>query len=635
MLLLLLACVLTDEDVRHAFDPDGDGVGAPDDCAPLDATAYPGAEEIWYDGVDQDCDGGSDVDQDGDGSPIGIDCDDLDARAYPGAEEIWYDGVDQGCDGGDDYDQDGDGSPNDIDCDDSDARVVPGAEELCGDGVVNGCEMTEDEARAMCRLQGELSLAEADLRFVGELAGDSLGESVSSAGDIDGDGRADLLLGAHYNDEGGGDAGAAYVFLSTDELLATRSIIDLGSADLKLIGEQATDQAGAAVRHARDVDGDGRVDLVVGAPYSARGGTESGAVYLLLSSGALSSGDNSLDLGSADLILVGEDADDRAGRRLAIIEDVDEDGRSDLLIGASWQDEGGENSGAAYLLFGSGALASPDGTLSLQDADLKLLGEAANDRAGYSVASAGDIDGDGGAEILIGATHNDEGGDDVGAVYLLYSPELSALGGATLSLAEADQKLIGEAVDDIAGYEVDGAGDVDGDGYADLIVGAPWNGAGGWRAGAAYLLLSSGALKTDDRTIDLSAADVKFVGEETGDSAGFAVAGAGDADGDGQSDLLIGAHGQDRGGADAGTVYLLLSSGALSSEAATLDLLDADLKLIGVGALDLTGTSVAGAGDINGDGLHDLLMGAFSHKVDPESDETEHGAAYVIFGRSF
>ena len=82
-------------------------------------------------------------------------------------------------------------------------------------------------------------------------------------------------------------------------------------------------------------------------------------------------------------------------------------------------------------------------------------------------------------------------------------------------------------------------------------------------------------------------------------------------------------------------MYLLLSSGALSSEAATLDLLDADLKLIGVGALDLTGTSVAGAGDINGDGLHDLLMGAFSHKVDPESDETEHGAAYVIFGRSF
>ena len=596
MLLLLLACVLTDEDVRHAFDPDSDGIGAPEDCAPLDPAVYPGAEEIWYDGVDQGCDGGNDNDQDGDGYPIGIDCDDSDARVYPGAEE------------------------------------------LCGDGVVNDCALpeaeAEAEARAMCRLQGERSLADADIRFVGEHAGDSMGESVSSAGDVDGDGRADLLLGAHYNDEGGDGAGAAYVFLSTDELLATRSIIDLASADLKLIGDQATDQAGAAVRHARDVDGDGRVDLVVGAPYSARGGTESGAVYLLLSSGALSSGDNSLDLGSADLILVGEDADDRAGRRLAIIEDVDEDGRSDLLIGASWQDEGGENAGAAYLLFGSGALAS-DGTLSLRDADLKLLGEAANDRAGYSVASAGDVDGDGGAEIVIGAQHNDEGGDDVGAVYLLYSPELSALGGATLSLAEADQKLIGEAVDDIAGYEVDGAGDVDGDGYADLIVGAPWNGAGGWRAGAAYLLLSSGALKTDDRTIDLSAADVKFVGEETGDSAGFAVAGAGDADGDGQSDLLVGAHGQDRGGADAGTVYLLLSSGALSSEAATLDLLDADLKLIGVGALDLTGTSVAGAGDINGDGLHDLLMGAFSHKVDPESDETEHGAAYVIFGRSF
>jgi hypothetical protein len=598
MLLLLLACVLTDEDVRHAFDPDGDGVGAPDDCAPLDPTTYPGAPEIWYDGVDQGCDGGNDNDQDGDGYPIGIDCDDSDARVYPGAEE------------------------------------------LCGDGVVNDCALPEDEAeaeaeaRAMCRLQGELSLADADLRFVGEHAGDSLGESVSSAGDVDGDGRADLLLGAHFNDEGGDAAGAAYVFLSTDELLATRSIIDLASADLKLIGEQADDQAGAAVHHARDVDGDGRADLVVGAFGEDDGGINSGAIYLLLSSGALATSGNSVDLANADLILEGEDAGDAAGRRLRIVDDVDRDGRSDLLISASKQSEGGTDAGAAYLLFGSGALAS-DGTLSLRDADLKLLGEAAYDRAGYSVASAGDVDGDGGADILIGATHNDEGGDDVGAVYLLYSPELSALGGATLSLAEADRKFIGEVANDIAGFAVDGAGDVDGDGYADLIVGAPYNDAGGGSAGAAYLLLSSEALNTDDKTIDLSAADVKFVGEEAGDSAGFAVAGAGDADGDGQSDLLVGAHGQDRGGADAGTVYLLLSSGALSSEAATLDLLDADLKLIGVGALDYTGTSVAGAGDINGDGLHDLLMGAFSHKVDPESDETEHGAAYVILGRSF
>ena len=632
MFLMLLACVLTDDDVRLAFDPDGDGVGAPEDCAPLDATAYPGAEEIWYDGVDQDCDGRSDVDQDGDGSPIGIDCDDSDAQVYPGAEELWYDGVDQDCDGGNDYDQDGDGYVLDIDCDDSDARVVPGAEEICGDGVVNGCEMTEDEARAMCRLQGELSLAEADLRFVGEHAGDAMGESVSSAGDIDGDGRADLLLGAHANGAGGELSGSAYLFYSTDALLATRSVVSLSSADLQLIGEEAGDRAGVAVHHAGDVDGDGRADLVVGAYKNDRGGADAGATYLLLSSGALAREGDELDLGASDLILVGEEAGDLSGRRLAMAGDVDDDGKSDLLVGASGQGEAGTGAGAAYLLFSSGALKSR-GLYDLGDADLKLLGASPGDGAGSAVAAAGDVDGDGDADILVGAPY-DAGEDveiDADAVYLLLSSTAQALRGSTLSLGDADFKFVEEEVNDRAGYAASGAGDVDGDGTPDLLVGAMYNDEGGSNAGAAYLLKSSGALGSGETTMSLSAADIKFVGEESNDNAGIAVANAGHVDGDERADLLVGAHQQDGGGANAGAVYLLLSSGALSGEVATLDLSDADLKLIGVGAGDNTGTSVTGAGDINGDGLQDLLMGAFFHTVDGE----QFGAAYVVLGRSF
>jgi hypothetical protein len=350
---------------------------------------------------------------------------------------------------------------------------------------------------------------------LGEAANDQFGRSVSGAGDVNGDGYADVIVGAWGNDAGGSASGRAYVYFGGPLADAV--------ADLTLTGEAASDQFGFSVSGAGDVNGDGYADVIVGAHSNNAGGNASGRAYVYFG-GPLADA-------VADLTLTGEAAFNQFGRSVSGAGDVNGDGYADVIVGAWVNDAGGSSAGRAYVYFG--------GPLADALADLTLTGAAAGDQFGISVSGAGDVNGDGYADVIVGAYLNDSGGSDAGRAYVYF--------GGPLADAVADLTLTGAAAVDEFGVSVSGAGDVNGDGYADVVVGAWGNDAGGGSAGRAYVYFGG--------TLPNSTADLIFAGA-AGDQLGISVSDAGDLTGDGLADVIAGAFANDEVGVTAGKAHV-------------------------------------------------------------------------------
>ena len=438
----------------------------------------------------------------------------------------------------------------------------------------------------------------ADAHFSGELSNDAAGTSLAGAGDVNGDGYGDFLIGAPLNDSGATDRGAAYLVLggSGGWSLGKR----LGQTPtIEYFGEAASDNAGISVVGAGDVNGDGFDDLLIGANLNNDGGADAGAAYLVLGSAT----PTSANLSTA-IQYTGEAAGNQAGISVAGGGDVNGDGFDDMLIGAHLNSDGGASAGAVYLVLGSATPASANLSTAIQ-----YTGQAAGDQAGRSVAIVGDTDRDGRADMLIGAPFNTA---SAGAIYLVVGSAIPA-GGSLGVGTPAVVRFAGSGAEN-AGMSVAGAGDVNGDGFADLLAGAPLNGAGD--AGAAYLVLTRPGMPANT----LNVAGILYTGEAGADQAGTNVAGAGDVNGDGFADMLIGAPFNTT--VDSGAGYLVLgSAGPTSGNLST--------AIEYVGALNNDTTSaVAGAGDVNGDGLADLLIGA----VGNDTIFSNGGGVYLIFG---
>jgi hypothetical protein len=613
----------------------GSGALPGNDCDDTDGTINPGVTDTWYDGIDTDCDGVDDYDADSDGYvpdaysglttggvsgsgalPDG-DCDDTDGSINPDATDIWYDGIDQDCDDADDYDADADGFSSDAfsgtDCDDTKAAINPGEVEICDDGIDQNCDGTADS----CTFGGDIPVTDADHYFYGENAVDRVGQGdpgVANAGDMDDDGIEDLVVASIFADDTGTNAGVVHLFFGPVSGIGA----GVSSSDTKLTGEAAGDLLGRSVVSPGDVDNDGFDDLFLSAQGEATNGANTGAAYLV--SGPLTGG--TFDVGArATTKFIGAAAGDLIAD-LAPAGDVDGDGTDDLLISAQFLDGGGTtDGGGAYLLYGPTTTGDYDlGAPAARDA--RFLGENDDDQAGSSLWGGTDLSGDGVPDIMIAARYYDNGTNaDSGVVYVIHGPV-----SGDFDLGSSDARFTGENNSDELGYGagVSSAGDVNNDGYEDLIAGARFNDRGGTKSGAAYVVLGPVTTAT---ARSMSSADAIFVGEESSDQTGDSVSGPGDVDGNGTDDLLIGSGWNDTDTTNGGAGYLVL--GPVTAGTGVVNLSTADARFVAEGDNDRL--RINGGGDLNADGYADILIATQNNSTNTAVG-TQHGAVYLFYG---
>jgi len=412
------------------------------------------------------------------------------------------------------------------------------------------------------------------------------GSSVSTAGDVNGDGYSDVIIGAPQQDLVGDLVGYAFVYHG--------SIIGINSTPAwYVIGDEAYARLGNSVATAGDVNGDGYADILVGQSRYDGVGTERGRAFLWMGS-ASGLGPISNEVSSADWVTTIETESSGLGHALGTAGDVNGDGFSDVIIGAPYYSGANEQEGLVQVFYGG-----PDNLSS--SAGWSYLGDYASIDLGASVASAGDINGDGYADIIAGAPYYDSGAVDEGAAFVWHgSPE----GPASTNDWWA---LVGQA-DARFGFSVASAGDVNGDGYDDVLVGAPFfnNGFGEFDEGMVFLWHgSSSGLGSQGSFIN---ADWKAESNMMDAAFGYSVAGVGDVNGDGYSDILVGAPYYGWYHTNEGRVIAWLGgSGGLGpdgnfSNADWVYESDMDYRYLGY--------SVAGAGDVNRDGYSDVIAGS-------------------------
>jgi len=440
---------------------------------------------------------------------------------------------------------------------------------------------------------------EPSASFLGEFYYERVGYYMENAGDVNDDGFEDFLIGTFHNRENGYDAGAAYLILG-DSLNEWGFKKKLREVDARFLGKYEYDAFGFYMSGNGDVNGDGIDDFVIGAPAgNEAGGPNPGYAFLFFGRTEADWGNECVAMDQADASFVGRHGYDHAGEAVAIVGDVNQDGYDDFIIGAPLNDDGAHESGKIYFFLGK-----PGGwnrNTDIEEADASFIGNRDREWAGYIVSSAGDINGDGFADFLIGAPHLDYFG---GRIYLIFG-KAEADWGTNFDLADADVIFEGESPYDRAGWALACTCDVNNDGYSDILIGAPDNDDNGEQSGKVYLVLgkSTGWVKN----INLKDIEASWHGEKVDDEAGWSVSGLPDINYDGCDEILIGAWRNNQIGTNCGKAYLIY--GKMDGWQKDANLSNVPDYFPGEYPGDYAGYCVAG-NDANGDGLGDIWISA-------------------------
>ena len=405
--------------------------------------------------------------------------------------------------------------------------------------------------------------------------------------DIDGDGHTDVFFGTKV-DQG-------EVFLQYGPISAGGTMP--ASDTVAFVGEGNISWAGNAISASGDIDGDGLPELAVGAYQSKTTNTAAGEVFLI-SGGARWSGTNALE-DAATWRIQGSDSRGYLGSAVRFVGDVDQDGEEELAIGGYGLDYKGDPNGGVYLV--SLAELNP-GTQTVGDvASLAVFGvDYAEDVGDFNtISDQVDLDGDGGADLAFGSG---DGTNGPGILWIF----LGARGlGGSMTVNDADATVEGEDSNTKFACSVQRGGDLDGDGYDDLLVGASSAmSTSGTRIGAVDLIPGSATGWTIGR-LTTSISQARIQGDATSDSLG-SIEDAGDTNSDGFPDLLLGSRYYDSDStSNIGGVWLFY--GPVSGEHT---LSEADARFVGTDRSDYLGWDLR-VGDLNGDGDADLLMADF------------------------
>lgn len=424
-----------------------------------------------------------------------------------------------------------------------------------------------------------------------------------------------------------GGTTAFSVATDTVNQTVTTSTVELISG---INGATAGDSSGQSVSYAGDVNGDGFDDVIIGAENA--GGK--GAAYVLFGSSAgvpdINLSSLSAGTSSSGFLISGQAAGDLAGRFVSFAGDLNNDGLADLIVGARQADPAaGTDAGRAYVVYGKTSTAVVElSAVAAGSGGFVINGASAGDIAGAVVSNAGDVNGDGFADLLLSAPKSGASAFDAGRAYVVYgSSNNTAVNLTAIANGVGGFAINGQSASDLMGLDVANAGDVNGDGLADLVVTAPLGDpAAVSNAGRSYVVFG----KTNGTAVDLSAVAAGtggFVinGRNTEERIGTAISTAGDVNGDGLADLIVGSE----NGQGAYVVFGKTSGSAVNLSAVFAGTGGFAINQQASG--DLAGTSVSYAGDFNGDGLADLVVSSPNANL---TSTTNAGRVYVVYGKT-